>query len=95
MAYVVLFPLIWVFGKSAEEASQGMLGAVLGSVRGWDGPVVLEEDGQEEKMGLEEKFKKVKENEAKRLRGGAVYREGREVRCVAFSFLFLTDGANS
>lgn len=82
LAYIVLFPLIWVFGKSAEEASQGMLGAVLGSVRGWDGPVVLEEEGQEEKVGLEEKINKERERESKRLRGGAVYREGREVRCV-------------
>ncbi|GAA6023776.1 hypothetical protein JCM10207_001190 [Rhodosporidiobolus poonsookiae] len=64
--FVLLFPLVWLFGKSPEEASQGVIGACVGEVE--------RERGGEEKAKRKEAGKGMM-----RVRGGALYREGKEV----------------
>jgi NAD(P)-dependent dehydrogenase (short-subunit alcohol dehydrogenase family) len=93
LVYCALFPFIFLFAKSAAEASEGLLAAVLGSVKRADVPVVLGEAVEEDrpKIDVDGKVRKgqgEKEREPMRVRGGAVYREGREVRYVrALSWL--------
>lgn len=83
--HLIAFPLIFWLMKSAEEASQGLLGAVLGNVRRRDVPDIV----GEEKANEDEEKNRVLKGKARGkreekvtvpLRGGAVYREGVEIR---------------
>ncbi|GAA5900283.1 hypothetical protein JCM8208_005315 [Rhodotorula glutinis] len=101
---VVGAPLVWLLAKSADEAAQGVLGALLGpvegeseAVRATKGPegVAVE---KEEEVGARGKGARKGEDgkEGKRrmrVRGGALYREGREVRITALDELPPTVGA--
>jgi hypothetical protein len=90
----LIWPVVWYLTKSAEEASQGLLAAVLAGVQGGEAPVVVGEegaaevktDGRADEVG-DAKVNQTCQNGRKKikLRGGAVYREGVEVRCVIFS----------
>lgn len=89
LVYTLLFPFIYIGAKSAEEASQGMLAAILGNVRKEEVPSVLIEETEEESRIRLEKEKKDRiqldaQPSSVRLRGGMVYREGREIRSVTF-----------
>jgi len=88
---IVCTPLVWLLAKSADEAAQGVLGALLGPVEGESeavraakGPEGAAVEQDEVKGGRKE----VDSREGKRrmrVRGGALYREGREVRRVLCS----------
>ncbi|BGP27296.1 hypothetical protein JCM10295v2_006260 [Rhodotorula toruloides] len=75
---LLTYPLVWIFGKSADEGAQVVLGAIMCDMErvGSSERVVKGPDG--EKVGTEglEGGKGVKKM---RVRGGALYREGREV----------------
>lgn len=88
---IVCAPLVWLLAKSADEAAQGVLGALLGPVEG-ESEAVRAAKGPEgaavEKDEVKGGRKEVDSREGKRrmrVRGGALYREGREVRCVLCS----------
>lgn len=85
--FLLFYPLIWLFGKTADEAAQGVLGALVGEVEGGRKRGLRGEGGGEgkgEKGGEEER------REGMKVRGGRLYREGVEVRCVCISpSLFL------
>ncbi|BGP19656.1 hypothetical protein JCM10213_007726 [Rhodosporidiobolus nylandii] len=76
--FILLYPLIWVFAKSSSEAAEGVLGALLGDIEGKSvrgkkakGAGAKEEAGKE--GGHEEEPQRMV------VRGGGLYREGREV----------------
>ncbi|BGP43039.1 hypothetical protein JCM10449v2_007054 [Rhodotorula kratochvilovae] len=102
-AYVLLWPLIWLLAKSADEAAQGVLGALMGEVEGWreaekaargpDGEAEGGKDGEKE-VGKKGKEKEDDKGRRMRVRGGALYREGREVRIPALDVLPPSVGAS-
>ncbi|GAA5895384.1 hypothetical protein JCM6882_006237 [Rhodosporidiobolus microsporus] len=93
--YVLLFPLIWAFAKSAGEAAEGVVAALVGDVEGREKVRGKKAKGDEAE-GLKEKRKGEDEIEGgKRMvvRGGALYREGVEVRLPLLASLPLTAAA--
>lgn len=76
---LVTWPATWVFGKSADEGAQVVLGALKGEMeRGDDGTGRIVKGREGERVGAgtpdgEEGGRMM------RVRGGALYREGREV----------------
>ncbi|GAA5920895.1 hypothetical protein JCM3775_003996 [Rhodotorula graminis] len=102
---VVSAPLVWLLVKSADEAAQGVLGALLGPVEGESeaaraakGPEGVEIEKEQEQASARAKGagKGDDEKEGKRrmrVRGGALYREGREVRIATLDELSPSVGA--
>lgn len=89
-------PLVWLLAKSADEAAQGVLGALMARVEGESEAqrAAREEVHEgEEGRGAGKKVGGREEEDGKRrmrVRGGALYREGREVRCVVCAFVALS-----
>ncbi|PRQ72315.1 hypothetical protein AAT19DRAFT_9654 [Rhodotorula toruloides] len=74
---LLTYPLVWIFGKSADEGAQVVLGAIIGEVErvGGGGRVVKGPSGERvDADGLEGGDARLR----MRVRGGALYREGRE-----------------
>ncbi|KAM0750504.1 hypothetical protein T439DRAFT_381177 [Meredithblackwellia eburnea MCA 4105] len=91
IAYIVLFPLLWLFAKSAEEGAQDLLLAVLGTVKRPVVPKVEDEAVLQEQEELKAKEDEKTRQEGKKierdsgpseitLRPGCFYREGAEVK---------------
>jgi hypothetical protein len=91
-AYLLALPIIFLFAKSAEETAQGLLATVVGSAKGVEGAVGVESEIVSEDEGKEKTNDRVEKklyNEDGeeisapiQLRGGAIYREGKEIRSV-------------
>ncbi|KAL8278928.1 hypothetical protein RQP46_008597 [Phenoliferia psychrophenolica] len=87
IVHLVLLPLVWLLAKSAEQASQDLLLAVLGSGMRAELPTVVGEEAVKEKREEAEEKKsegggKIRKDEGKpkvRLRAGCLYRDGQEV----------------
>lgn len=85
----VLLPVVWVFLRSAEEASRELVRCVMGEVR--EVGVVEGAETSQAKTESDEAAeggKKVRRGEGEdkprtRLRRGALYRNGTEIRCVS------------
>ncbi|GAA5995250.1 putative oxidoreductase [Rhodotorula paludigena] len=84
IVFIACHPLIWLFAKSADEAAQGVLGALLGDV-----------EGSSADNGSSEGKKADGEDTTGRMRvrGGALYREGIEVRIPALDSVDPSVGA--
>lgn len=91
LIFLLLLPFFFLFTKSAEEASQTLVAVVLGSIGGQKkvvqmvGDEVLLEDEEEtarrEKLGKPtERGEDRDERVPLKVRGGMIYREGREIR---------------
>lgn len=84
-AWWVLLPVIWVFLRSAEEAGQELVRCVMGEVRevGVVGEEPVEQVKEEKAGGVDgKKVKRGEEVPRSRLRRGALYRDGKEIRFV-------------
>lgn len=87
LVHLVLLPIIWLLAKSAEQASQDLLLAVLGSGARAEVPTVIGDEAtkEKEKAAEGEKGAMVRKDEGRpkvRLRAGCLYRDGQEVRWV-------------
>ncbi|GAA6042443.1 hypothetical protein JCM8097_008455 [Rhodosporidiobolus ruineniae] len=90
LLYFAFFPLIRVFAKSADEAAQGVVGALTGDIEGKERKKRTARGAGGAKEGEGEKRAAVQEEEEARrmvVRGGALYREGKEVRVPLFAHL--------
>ena len=92
LVFLVLFPLIWLFTKSAGEASQGLVAACLGNAQQKkvilvDEQGIVESDEARESRELDERTTEDPEKPTAnpiKLVGGAIYRDGRILECVVF-----------
>ncbi|CDR35513.1 hypothetical protein NBRC10512_006432 [Rhodotorula toruloides] len=75
---LLAYPFTWIFGKRADEGAQVVLGAIMGDVErnSVGGRVVKGPDGQRVDA---ERLEGGDGRQRMRVRGGALYREGREV----------------
>ncbi|GAA6049184.1 hypothetical protein JCM3770_003298 [Rhodotorula araucariae] len=98
VAYVLLLPLIWLVAKSADEAAQGTLGALMAEVEGAsEADKAARGSGGEGDKEAGRAAKGYEGGDAParmRVRGGALYREGREVRIAALDALPPSVGAS-
>ncbi|CEQ39401.1 SPOSA6832_00917, partial [Sporobolomyces salmonicolor] len=88
--YLLIWPLVWLFAKSAGEAAEGIMGALMGDTEGEKqrgrGKKVKGPDGKEEDVEKEADDGK---DGIRRMtvKGGAFYREGLEVRITMLEAL--------
>ncbi|GAA5865931.1 hypothetical protein JCM1840_006305 [Sporobolomyces johnsonii] len=88
--YLLIWPLVWLFAKSAGEAAEGIMGALMGNTEGEQkrgkGKKVKGPDGKEEDVKKEGEDGK---DGVRRMtvKGGALYREGLEVRITMLEAL--------
>ncbi|GAA5826752.1 hypothetical protein JCM11251_002882 [Rhodosporidiobolus azoricus] len=98
LLYLVLFPLIWVFAKSAGEAGEVVAGALVGDVEGKEkkggrGKKAKGEEGGKGEKGYRRAGTEEDQDGRMVVRGGALYREGMEVRLPLLAFLPPTTAA--
>lgn len=81
LAFLVLFPVIWLFTKSAGEASEGLVAACLGNTQQKKVILVEESDEARELRELDERTAEDPEEKFNpspiKLVGGAIYRDGK------------------
>ncbi|GAA5990829.1 hypothetical protein JCM11641_000842 [Rhodosporidiobolus odoratus] len=88
LLFIMLYPLIWVFAKSADEAAEGILGALLGDIAGKSRKTKRAKIAGEN-VSTEGVAEKEAEEDIRRMvvKGGALYREGKEVRIPSIASL--------